>query len=81
LRISTEPVILLEELGVDRSRVAVHNWVQEADLQPAGGESPGRVAVGQKAIRINDKQYWLYGAVDPVTNRILPRLFPTLQLD
>jgi putative transposase len=52
-------VILLEELGVDRSRVAAHNWVQKADLQPADGESPDRVAVDQKAIRINDEQYWL----------------------
>ncbi|WP_423995263.1 IS6 family transposase [Halorubrum trapanicum] len=71
-------VTLLEELGVQRSRVAVHNWVQKADLQPADGESPDRVAVDQKAIRINDEQYWLYAAVDPETNRILhSRLFQT----
>jgi len=71
-------VTLLEDLGVERSRVAVHNWVQKADLQPAGGESPDRVAVDQKAIRINDEQYWLYAAVDPKTNRLLhSRLFPT----
>jgi putative transposase len=71
-------VTLLEDLGVERSRVAIHNWVQKADLQPAGGESPDRVAVDQKAIHINDEQYWLYAAVDPATNRILhSRLFPT----
>ena len=71
-------VVLLDDLGVDRSRVAVHNWVQKADLQPAGGEDPDRIAVDQKAIRINDQQYWLYAAVDPETNRILhSRLFPT----
>ncbi len=71
-------VILLEDLGVDRSRTAVHNWVHKADLQPADGESPDRVAVDQKAIRINSEQYWLYAAVDPETNRILhSRLFPT----
>ena len=71
-------VILLDDLGVKRSRVAVHNWVQKANLQPAGGEHPDRVAVDQKAIRINDEQYWLYTAVDPHTNRILhSRLFPT----
>lgn len=50
-------VILLEDLGVERSRTAVHNWVQKADLQPESGESPDRVAVDQKAIRINDEQY------------------------
>jgi len=56
----------------------VHNWVQKADLQPAGGEDPDRVAVDQKAIRVNDQQYWLYAAVDPATNRFLHvRLFPT----
>jgi putative transposase len=71
-------VTLLENLGVERSRVAVHNWVQKADIQPADGESPDRVAVDQKAIRINDEQYWLYAAVDPETNRFLhSRLFPT----
>lgn len=71
-------VILLEESGVERSRVAVHNWVQKAALQPAGGRNPDRVAVDQKAIRVNDELYWLYAAVDPATNRILhSRLFPT----
>ena len=41
-------------------------------------KSPDRVAVDQKAIRINDEQYWLYAAVDPETNRFLhSRLFPT----
>ena len=57
-------VVLLEDLGVERSRVAVHNWIQKADLQPADGESPDRVAVDQKAIRIDDGQYCLYAAVD-----------------
>ncbi|MFA9518718.1 IS6 family transposase [Halopenitus sp. H-Gu1] len=71
-------VVLLEELGVKRSRTAVHNWIQKAELQPAGGESPDRVAVDQKAIRVNNNWYWLYAAVDPETNRILhTRLFPT----
>lgn len=71
-------VILLAELGVDRSRTAVHNWVQKADLQPASGDSPNRVAVDQTSIRVNDEEYWLYAAVDPATNRILhARLFPT----
>ena len=53
-------VIFLDHLGVDRSRVAVHNWVQKADLQPADGESPDRVAIDQKAIRINDEQSFVF---------------------
>jgi putative transposase len=65
-------------LGAERSRVAVHNWVKKADLQLANGESPDRVAVNQKAIRINDEQYGLYAAVGPATNRFLhTQLFPT----
>ncbi|MCU4753158.1 DDE-type integrase/transposase/recombinase [Halobacteria archaeon AArc-curdl1] len=71
-------VIILENLGVKRSRTAVHNWVNKADLQPGGGASPDRVAVDQKVIRINGEQYGLYTAVDPQTNRILhSRLFQT----
>jgi putative transposase len=69
---------LLADVGVSRSRTAIHHWVQKANLQPAGGESPDRVAVDQKAIQLNDQQYWLYAAVDPETNRFLhSRLFPT----
>ncbi|GAB7011178.1 hypothetical protein JCM31271_31210 [Halorubrum trueperi] len=30
-------VSLLESLGVERSRKAVHDWVQKADLQPTEG--------------------------------------------
>jgi len=68
----------IDKYGIDRSHVAIHNWVQKADLQPADGESPDRIAVDQKPIRIHDEQYWLYAAVDPQTNRILhSRLFPT----
>jgi putative transposase len=34
--------------------------------------------VDQKAIQVNDEQYWLYAAVNPRTNRALHlRLFPT----
>jgi putative transposase len=73
--------ILLEDLGVERSRVAIHKWVQKADVQPGAGETPDRVAVDQKAIRVNDEQHWLYAAVDPETNRVLhSRLFPTYTL-
>jgi len=52
--------------------------VRKSDRQPVGGEIPDRVAVDQKAIRVNGEQYWLYAAVDPETNRIPhSRLFPT----
>jgi len=71
-------VILLEKPDAERSRTAIYNWVQKADLQPTGGENPDRVAIDQKSIRVNDEEYWLYTAVDPKMNRILHTwLFPT----
>jgi transposase-like protein len=55
----------LEELGAHRSYVAIHNWVHKADLQPVSTISSDQLAVNEKVIRINDDDYWLYGAVDP----------------
>jgi putative transposase len=58
-------VSILEELGVKRSRKAVHDWVQKTDLQPTDCRSPNHVAVDETVIRINDQQFWLYAAADP----------------
>jgi putative transposase len=71
-------VSILEELGVERSPKAIHDWVQKADLQPATGRSPNHVAVDETMIRIDDQQFWLYAAADPDTNDLLHlRLFST----
>jgi putative transposase len=71
-------VDLLATLGVQRSRKAIHDWVQKADLQPDAGKSPNHVALDETVIRINDQQYWLYAAADPETNNLLHvRLFAT----
>ena len=71
-------VSVLDNLGVKRSRKAVHDWVQKADLQPVSGKSPNQVAVDETVIRINDQQFWLYAATNPKTNEILHlRLFST----
>jgi len=68
----------LERLGVERSRTAIHNWVQKADLQPTGNGAPNQIAVDETVIRINDERHWLYAAVDPETNEFLHvRLFQT----
>jgi len=68
----------LEWFGVNRSRKAVHDWVQKADLQPASDASPDHVALDETVIRINGQQFWLYAAVDPETNEFLHvRLFTT----
>ena len=68
----------LEKFGVERSRKAVHDWVQKADLQPVSNASPDHVALDETVIRINGQQFWLYAAVDPETNKFLHvRLFTT----
>ncbi|WP_255152638.1 IS6 family transposase [Halorarius halobius] len=68
----------LEMVGVERSRTAIHNWVQKADLQPAGDGAPNQIALDETVIRINDERHWLYAAVDPQTNEFLhARLFQT----
>jgi len=71
-------VELLEDLGVQRSRKAVHDWVQKADLQPDSGKSPNQIALDETVILINDQQFWLYAAADPQSNELLHvRLFAT----
>ena len=68
----------LERLGVQRSRTAIHNWVQKADLQPTGSRSSNYVALDETVIQLGTDRYWLYAAVDPKTNEFLHvTLFPT----
>ena len=50
-------VELLDCLGVQRSRKAIHDWVQKADLQPDSGKSPNQIALDETVIRINDQQF------------------------
>jgi len=67
-----------EKFGVQRSRKAIHDWVQKSNLQPASDASPDQIAVDETVIRIDGQQYWLYAAVNPNSNRFLHiRLFPT----
>ena len=69
-------ISILDELGVQRSRKAVHDWVHKADLQPTSDKTPNQVAIDETVIRVNDQQYWLYAAADPQTNELLHlRLF------
>ena len=68
----------LDNFGVERSRTAIHNWVQKADVQPSSDAEPNHIAVDEAVIRINDERHWLYAAVDLTTNEILHfRLFQT----
>ena len=64
-------ISVLDTLGVDRCRSTVHNWVQKADLQPAGGADPDHVAVDETVIQLNNERFWLCAAVDSATNRLL----------
>ena len=61
----------LEKLGVQRSHVAIHNWVHKTDLQPISTVTADQLAVDEKMVRLHDQDHWLYGAVDPKTNEIL----------
>ena len=68
----------IENLGVERSRTAIHSWVQNADLQPTSNAAPDHIAVDETVIQVNDERRWLYAAVDPETNEFPHvRLFPT----
>ncbi|WP_082223270.1 IS6 family transposase [Halosimplex carlsbadense] len=74
----SNPIELLDALGVDRSRKAVHDWVQKSDLQPEPGQSPNQIAFDETVIRINDQQFWLYAAAHLKTNDLLQvRIFST----
>jgi transposase-like protein len=68
----------LGELGVQRSHVAVHNWVHKAELQPISTVSADQLAVDEMMIRLHGTEFWLYGAIDPETNEIIAlSLYPT----
>lgn len=60
-----------EEYGIDWSHVAIHNWVDKADLQPISTVFEDQLAVDERMIHLHGQQFWLYGAVDPYTNEIL----------
>jgi len=61
----------LYKLGVQRSHVAIHEWVHKADLQPISTVTADQLAVDEKMIRLHSQQFWLDGAVDPNTNKLL----------
>ena len=68
----------LERLGVERSRTAIHDWVQKVDLQPDSDAEPNHIALDETVIQVNDERHWLYAAVDPETNQFThARLFET----
>ena len=50
-------IIDIVNFSVERSRKAVHDWVQKADPQPADGASPDHVALDETVIRISDQQF------------------------
>ena len=64
-------VSILDKFGVDRARSTVHNWVQEADLEPRGGRAPAQFALDETVVKIKGERFWLIAAVDPDTNIIL----------
>ena len=49
----------LDELGVQRSHVAVHEWVHKADLQPISTVTADQLAVDEKMIRLHGQDHLL----------------------
>jgi len=64
-------VTSLERFGIERARSTIHNWVQKADLEPREGCNPEQVALDETVVKVDGERFWLYGAVDPVSGRIL----------
>jgi transposase-like protein len=60
----------LDELGVKRGHIAIHNRVHKADLQHISIVSADQFAADDKMICINGNDYWLYGTVNPETSEI-----------
>ncbi len=47
----------LEQYGIKRSHVAIHNWVHKADLQPISTVSEDQLAVDEKMIRLHGQKF------------------------
>jgi len=61
--------------------MAIHNWVQKADLRPTSDATPDHIAVGETVIQVNDERRWLYVAIDPERNEFPhARLFSTRKM-
>ena len=60
----------LEQLGVSRSHVAIHDWVHKAELQPISTVTKDQIAVDEKMIHINGDDHWPYGAIERVFSEI-----------
>jgi putative transposase len=67
-----------ENLDVERSHTAIHDWVRKADLQYDSDADPNQIAVNETVIRVDGERHWLYAAVDLESNQFLHvRLFQT----
>ncbi len=49
----------LEEYGIDRSHVVIHNWVYKADIQPLSTVFEDQLVADEKMIRLHGQQFWL----------------------
>ena len=58
----------LEKFGVERSRKAIHDWVQKADLQPADDANPDHVALNETVIRARVTRGLGIGFLHPVVD-------------
>jgi len=67
----------LDTLGFNAVASLSTTGSHKADLQPISTVNADQIAVDEKVIYINGNSYWLCGAVNPKTNKVLQfRLFP-----
>ena len=63
-------------MGVNRSHVAIPNWVHNAELQPISTVTADQIAGDETMIRVTGHEHWLYGAVDLPNEIIHVSRFP-----
>lgn len=47
----------LERSGVERGRTAIHNWIQQTDVQPTSEAEPNHIALAETMIQLDDERH------------------------
>lgn len=64
-------VSISDTFGVDRCRSTVHNWLQEADIEPRGGRESAKIGLDEPVVEVDGVQYSFFAAVEPDVNVFL----------
>lgn len=47
----------LERSGVERGRTAIHNWIQQTNVQPTSEAEPNHIALAETVIQLDDGRH------------------------